>query len=92
MLVGALLVTAYNLSGSPSVAMERLIGAEKVFTQLVKNEIGAPEFELVPLDNDIAAFIGLDRLINFVHMRSKIVNRTCFQYLERDEELVLHKM
>ena len=70
MLVGASLFSASNLSGSPFGAMERLIGAEKVFTRLVKNEVGAPALELV--DNDIAAFIGLDRLINFVHMRNEL--------------------
>ena len=47
------------------------MGAEKVFTWLVKNEGGAPASELVP-DNDIAAFIGLDRLINFIHIHRKL--------------------
>lgn len=71
-LVGAPLFAANNLRGSPSGAsIARLIGAEKVFTLPVKIESGDPAFELA-LDNEIAAFIGLDCLINVVHMRSKM--------------------
>jgi len=58
MLVGAPLFATYNLRGSPvGASNERLIGAEKVFTRLLK--IGLGDFaSLLELDNDTAAFIA----------------------------------
>jgi hypothetical protein len=71
MLVGAPLFAAYNLRGSPvGASNERLIGAEKVFTRLLKTGLGDPA-SLSELDNVTAAFIALNHLINFVCMHSK---------------------
>jgi len=72
MLVGAPLFAANNLRGSPvGASNERLIGAEKVFTRLMKTGLGDPAL-LLELDNDTAAFIALNHLISFVCMRGKM--------------------